>query len=63
MKQKKIPISLSTTEKLNENKWDKTKIVIRTEEEINNYKKSVGYRKSKGKKIRDGSGKKKQNKK
>ena len=46
MKQKKIPISLSTTEKLNENKWDKTKIVIRTEEEINNYKKSVGYRKA-----------------
>jgi hypothetical protein len=29
-----------------ENKWDKTKIVIRTQEEIDEYNKKIGYRKA-----------------
>ena len=48
MKLKKLPkigIPLIITEKINR-KTDKTEIIIRTEEEINQYKKAVGYRKA-----------------
>lgn len=31
---------------MSEDKWDKTKVVVRTQEEIDSYKKSVGYRKA-----------------
>lgn len=34
---------------MSEDKWDKTKIVIRTQEEIDNYKKLIGYRKARKK--------------
>lgn len=39
-------LPLITSEKPNKDKWDKTKVVVRTQDEINIYKKAIGYRKA-----------------